>query len=92
MVNAIRATGATQPILLGGLSYANDLSGWLAHEPVDPEHQLAASFHNYYGESCDTTSCWTTTIAARGGPGTGRDGRVRPGIRLRRAPHARPRA
>jgi endoglucanase len=64
MVNAIRATGATQPILLGGLSYANDLSGWLAHEPVDPEHQLAASFHNYFGESCDTTSCWNTTIAS----------------------------
>ena len=64
LVNAIRGTGATQPIMLGGLSYANDLSGWLAHEPVDPDHQLAASFHNYYGESCDTTSCWNTTIAA----------------------------
>lgn len=63
VVDAIRATGATQPILLGGLSYANDLSGWLAHEPVDPEHQLAASFHNYFGESCDTTSCWNTVIA-----------------------------
>jgi len=64
IVSAIRATGATQPIILGGLSYANDLSGWLAHEPVDPDHQLAASFHNYYGESCDTTSCWNTVIAA----------------------------
>ncbi|HEY5024691.1 MAG TPA: cellulase family glycosylhydrolase [Acidimicrobiales bacterium] len=63
MVNTIRATGATQPILLGGLSYANDLSGWLAYEPTDPDHQLAASFHNYYGESCDTTSCWQSTIA-----------------------------
>jgi endoglucanase len=63
LVNAIRATGATQPILLGGLSYANDLSGWLAHEPTDPDHALAASFHNYYGESCDTVSCWNTTIA-----------------------------
>jgi endoglucanase len=64
IVDAIRDTGATQPIMLGGLSYANDLSGWLAHEPADPRHQLAASFHNYYGESCDTTSCWKTTIAA----------------------------
>ena len=64
IVNAIRGTGATQPIMLGGLSYANDLSGWLAHEPVDPEHQLAASFHNYYGESCDTSSCWNATIAS----------------------------
>ena len=63
VVNAIRATGSTQPILLGGLSYANNLSGWLAHEPSDPDHQLAASFHNYYGEACDTTSCWQSTIA-----------------------------
>ena len=64
LVTAIRATGASQPILLGGLSYANDLSGWLAHEPTDPDHQLAASFHNYYGESCDTISCWNTTTAS----------------------------
>lgn len=64
LVTAIRATGATQPILLGGLSYANDLSGWLASEPTDPDDQLAASFHNYYGESCDTQSCWDDTIAS----------------------------
>jgi hypothetical protein len=63
IVNTIRATGADQPILLGGLAYANDLSGWLAHEPVDPAHQLAASFHNYYGEACDTTSCWNSVVA-----------------------------
>ncbi len=64
IVDSIRATGATEPIILGGLSYANDLSGWLAHEPVDPDHQLAASFHNYYGESCDTASCWSSVIGA----------------------------
>ena len=63
LVDAIRATGDDQPIILGGLSYANDLSGWLANEPSDPDHQLAASFHNYFGESCDTTTCWNTTIA-----------------------------
>jgi hypothetical protein len=64
IVTGIRDSGATQPILLGGLSYANDLSGWLANEPVDPDRQLAASFHNYYGESCDSASCWNTTIAS----------------------------
>ena len=63
LVDAIRATGDDQPIILGGLSYANDLSGWLANEPSDPDHQLAASFHNYFGESCDTTTCWNATIA-----------------------------
>jgi endoglucanase len=63
IVNAIRATGANQPIMLGGLSYANDLTGWLGHEPTDPDHQLVASVHVYDGESCDTASCWNREIA-----------------------------
>jgi endoglucanase len=65
MVSAIRATGAKQPIMLGGLAYANDLSGWLAHKPTnDPLGQLVASFHNYPGPGkCDTQACWDTTIA-----------------------------
>jgi endoglucanase len=63
LVDAIRATGARQPILLGGLSYANDLSGWLSHEPTDPLGQLAASFHNYQGETCSTQTCWDAQVA-----------------------------
>jgi endoglucanase len=63
IVDAIRSTGARQPILLGGLSYANELNEWLTYEPTDPDHQLAASFHNYLGESCDSESCWSSTIA-----------------------------
>jgi endoglucanase len=63
IVSAIRAAGASQPILLGGLGYANDLSRWLAHEPTDPKQQLAASFHNYTGEGCATEACWNATIA-----------------------------
>jgi endoglucanase len=65
MVNAIRATGATQPIMLGGLSYANDLTQWLTYEPTDTlaTPQLAASFHNYEGETCDDVSCWNSEIA-----------------------------
>jgi endoglucanase len=47
LVNAVRSTGATQPLMLGGVDYARDLSGWLAHEPVDPLGQLVASEHNY---------------------------------------------
>lgn len=63
LVDRIRATGATQPILLGGLTFANDLSQWLANEPSDPDHQLAASYHGYQGEPCSTQSCWDGTIA-----------------------------
>ena len=36
LVDAVRSTGATNVLMLGGLAYADDLSGWLAHVPVDP--------------------------------------------------------
>ena len=63
LVDAIRAADAGQPILLGGLAYANDLSGWQANEPADPDGQLAASFHNYDGNACATASCWNSIVA-----------------------------
>ncbi len=48
MVDAVRGAGATsQPILLGGLSYANDMTGWLANLPTDPSSGLVASIHLY---------------------------------------------
>jgi endoglucanase len=47
LVDAVRSTGATQPLMLGGVDYARDLSGWPAHEPLDPLGQLVASEHNY---------------------------------------------
>ena len=60
LVAAIRAGGAQQPIMLGGIDYSNDLSGWLSHKPDDS--QLIASWHNYQGQSpCgDTEACWTS--------------------------------
>ena len=64
LVNTIRAAGATQPVMTGGLDYANDLSQWADHAPDDPLNQEAASFHNYQGKSCDNAACWNTTIAA----------------------------
>jgi hypothetical protein len=63
MVNAVRATGATQPIMVGGLNWAGDLSGWLAHEPVDPLHQLIASVHIYNFSEDNTVASWNSTIA-----------------------------
>jgi hypothetical protein len=63
LVDAIRSTGAHQPILLAGLAHGNDLSGWLANMPSDPDGQLAASFHAYLGNSCTSTSCWDSTVA-----------------------------
>jgi hypothetical protein len=61
IVAAIRAAGAAQPILLDGLNYANDVTGWLANRPDDA--QLVVSWHNYPGQGCSDTSCWNSTIA-----------------------------
>ncbi len=63
LLDAVRSAGATQPVMVAGLSWAGDLSGWLANEPVDPQHQLVASAHIYNFSSCNTTSCWQQTIA-----------------------------
>lgn len=63
LVNDIRTTGATEPVLVGGLDYANDLSQWLEHAPNDPLNQEAASFHNYMGKECDNAGCWNGEVA-----------------------------
>ena len=64
LVTAVRAAGARQPLMLGGLAWANDLSGWLRWEPKDPLHQLVASFHLYNFNTCSTQACWDTTVGA----------------------------
>ena len=63
MVNAVRATGANNVLMLGGLEWSNDLNGWLSHMPTDPDHDLAASWHSYNFNACSTVSCWNTQIA-----------------------------
>ncbi len=67
LLTAVRSTGATNVIMLGGLRFANDLSGWMQYKPTDPLNQLSASFHMYgqsdtKNEGCDT-NCWNSTIA-----------------------------
>jgi endoglucanase len=52
LVAAVRSTGARQPLLLGGLDWARDLSGWLAHLPPDRLDAEVASIHTYNFASC----------------------------------------
>ena len=66
LVGDIRATGATQPIAVPGINYANDLSQWLAYEPADSLHALVAEAHIYGNNTCGAQSagaCLTSTIA-----------------------------
>jgi len=63
LVSTVRATGAKNVIMLGGLGYSNDLSQWLKSEPKDPDHNLAASWHSYSFNACSASSCWNAQIA-----------------------------
>jgi endoglucanase len=63
LVNAVRSTGATQPVLLGGLGWSSDLSSRMTYRPTDPANQMAASFHVYNFSGCNTAGCWTAQVA-----------------------------
>jgi endoglucanase len=62
MVNAVRSTGAANVLMLGGEEYSNDLTDWLQYKPTDPDNNLAASWHSYNFNTCDTQSCWTSEV------------------------------
>ena len=63
LVDTVRATGARNVIMLGGLDFANDLSDWLQYQPADPDHEEVASWHSYNTSGCNTESCWTANVA-----------------------------
>ncbi|MCO5989566.1 cellulose binding domain-containing protein [Actinoallomurus spadix] len=63
LVNAVRATGATNVILVGGLAYSNDLTQWLQYRPADPKNNLAAFAHIYNFNTCANTSCYDGQLA-----------------------------
>ena len=65
LVNAVRSVGARQPLMLGGIAYASDLSGWVANQPRDPLHQLIAAEHNYGGLAPCNAGCEAAILAAR---------------------------
>jgi Cellulase (glycosyl hydrolase family 5)/Fibronectin type III domain len=64
LVDAVRQTGATQPIMVGGLEFANDLSSWLAYRVHDPLKQLIGSVHVYNSNRCRTVACWNGPLAS----------------------------
>jgi aryl-phospho-beta-D-glucosidase BglC (GH1 family) len=64
LVDTVRATGATNVIMTGGLTWTNDLTQWLTYQPTDPTGNLIASWHSYNFNACVTTSCWDSQIGA----------------------------
>jgi endoglucanase len=63
LVDAIRSTGAKQPIMLGGVGGAIALFGWLTWRPADPARQLVAANHSYNFAGCSNPGCWNASIA-----------------------------
>ena len=75
LVTTVRAAGATQPIMLGGLEYATDPCGYnynwgddvacpeLSNLPVDPLHQLIISFHTYTTSNDTSVASWNYNLA-----------------------------
>ena len=62
-VDVMRGAGYTGVIAIPGVDRANDLSGWLAHEPRDPLRQLVAEAHVYGDNVCAATACLDRTLA-----------------------------
>ena len=84
LVDAVRATGATNLLMVSGLEWTNDMREWLAYKPNDPLNNIAASWHAYSFNACANVSCWDSQIAPLAAAGAGRARRVRPGqLRLR---------
>ena len=62
LVDAVRGTGATQPIVLSGDGYGGNLYKWADYKPKDPLNSLVASVHTYNFSSCVTVTCWNNMI------------------------------
>lgn len=62
LVDAVRSSGASQPIMLGGLQWSSEETSIRQYLPRDPDHQLVVSFHTYNFSGCSNVSCWDATI------------------------------
>jgi endoglucanase len=63
LVTVIRATGATNIIILTGQNWGSQLDQWLQYKPNDPINQLAAGWHSYGdGLDCQDEACWNSTL------------------------------
>lgn len=90
MLDAVRDAGASNPVIIAGLDWSDDLGRWMQNVPVDPLEttnpalgsQLIAGFHPYFGlgNRCemDPPRCWNHEIAPIQTTGyTGPDGKLR---------------
>jgi endoglucanase len=68
LLNAVRATGSTNVVLVAPLAYSSALDGWLQYKPTDPAGQMGAVWHAYPADGFPTqVSCVDTGAANTAG-------------------------
>ena len=72
LLDAVRETGASNVVMVGGPQYAGDLDRFAQYAPQDPLAQLAASIHIYWKSvpepewsPCYASSCWNDVLAPK---------------------------
>ena len=68
LTDVVRATGAQNVIVLGGITWASQENEWMhlgttTPRISDPLHQEAVDFHTYTFSQCNTPTCWNASIA-----------------------------
>jgi aryl-phospho-beta-D-glucosidase BglC (GH1 family) len=61
MLDAVRATGATNVVLTSAVAWSSAMGGWLQYKPTDPAKQLGAVWHAYSAVGSGypkQASCW----------------------------------
>ena len=64
LVDVVRATPAEQPLLIGGIAYANDASRFIELLPQDPLGGIVLDGHVYSFSVCNADPCLTDTFGA----------------------------
>jgi endoglucanase len=62
LVDAVRSTGARQPVIATGTNWGSDLSAWLRYRPHDPAGQTVAGAHVFDFSFCPQADCWTRSF------------------------------
>jgi hypothetical protein len=66
IVDVIRSTGATQPIIVSGIDFAGDLSRWEELEPNDPRNSLVVGWNSFdYSNNLERSRPDLRRLAAR---------------------------
>jgi endoglucanase len=63
LLNAVRATGATNVVTLSANGWGGDIPQWLNYRPQDPAGQIAAGWHVYFPETFYSDPArWATSV------------------------------